>query len=99
MRVRTAEEMSAQPTNEWLGRWPTGRCAATDQSGPRRGAGPRIRRGRPAYLLVNSILYPSAGGGSVSSIEIGVVCSERYLRATLGATDAPGALLPSVGWV
>src|SRR5436190_3653523 len=39
---------------------------------------------RPGYLLVSSILYPSAGGGSVSSIEIGVVSSDRYLSATLG---------------
>src|SRR5262245_8382182 len=38
----------------------------------------------PRYLLVSSILYPSAGGGSVNSIEIGVVSSERYLSATLG---------------
>jgi hypothetical protein len=67
---------------------------------PRVGHGDVVRHPAPdvfgalalfAYLLVNSILYPSAGGGSVSSIEIGVVCSERYLRATLGTADAPGA--------
>src|SRR5438874_9073647 len=55
---------------------------------------------RPGYLLVNSILYPSAGGGSVSSIESGVVCSCWYLAATLGPPSFMlGALLPSCGLV
>jgi hypothetical protein len=37
----------------------------------------RVTGRRPGYLLVSSILYPSAGGGSVSSTETGVVSSDR----------------------